>query len=169
MVNLAPIPCAARVPPRCKGRTKCPCECHAGLPAAIKALSSEIVAKTAPRVFQNPAQRHLKPTKIEPRGTHESPDATKSAQEAFQRHPRGAQKRPRARQESPRPAQQVPRSRPNLFKIGPGALQDLIFTRSWPKPLFRRPLGRVLLVFCVARWMVNMLRCAFRTTPASVL
>ena len=42
------IPCAAHVPPRCKEVTKCQCECHAGIPAAISASPSKMVAKTAP-------------------------------------------------------------------------------------------------------------------------
>ena len=111
------IPCAhsARTA-ALQGGTKCPCEWHAGLPAAMSALSSKIVAKTAPRALQNPGGRYLKPTKIEPGGTHESPDATKSAQHASKRRPRDAQ-------ECPKAAQKLPKSAPDAPKTGPGGSQ----------------------------------------------
>ena len=63
--------CAAHVPPRCKGRTKCQCECHAGIPAAMSASSTKIVAKTAPelenlaKMCENLIKMVPRPSKIE--------------------------------------------------------------------------------------------------------
>ena len=82
---------------------------------------------------------------------------------------RSAQESPRAAQERPRAGQEAFGRCRNFSKILLGALQILICTRSWPNCLFEKLSGRFLFVFCVMRWMASMLRCAFRTTPASVL
>ena len=152
-----------------QGGTKCPCECHAGLPAAIKALSSKIVAKTAPRALQNPAGRHPKPIKIEPGGTHENPDATKSAQHTL------------------KGAQVTPKSVPKLLKSCPRALQTRPRqAREAPKPLQNRArqaprrvlaatvLGRLVrkaprAFFCDFSRCARCLRPVFRSTKTVVL
>ncbi len=85
---------------------------------AVDRTWHEKVLKTASRSLQNPAGRYLKPTKIEPGGTHESPDATKSAQHASKRRPRDAQ-------ECPKAAQKLPKSAPDAPKKGPGDSQTL--------------------------------------------
>ena len=82
---------------------------------------------------------------------------------------RSAQESPRAARERPRAGQEAFGRRRNFSKILLGALQILICTRSWPNCLFEKLSGRFLFVFCVMRWMASMLRCAFRTAPASVL
>ena len=83
--------------------------CVPGLCAAINALSSKTLAKTAPRALQNPARRHPNRSKIDPGGTYESSDATKSAQEAAKTRPRAPKRRPRAPKSCPRAPQTRPR------------------------------------------------------------
>ena len=136
--------------------------------------------KHSSKALQKPAQHVSRPSKIEvgeglgrqnspkrrPRRGKRGPRASKkdprAAKEAPKRVPRAAQERPRAGQEA------LGRCR-NFSKILLGALQILICTRSWPNCLFEKLSGRFLFVFCVIRWMASMLRCAFRTTPASGL
>ena len=105
------------------------------------------------------AQEASETRKERPTSVQEGP---KSCLRSAQESPRAAQERPRAGQEA------LGRCR-NFSKILFGALQILICTRSWPNCLFEKLSGRFLFVFCVMRWMVSTLRCAFRTTPASVL
>ena len=70
------MPCAAHVPPRCRGGGKSVCESHAGLHAVINALHPKTEPKTASRAAQNVARRHPKPLKIEPGGTQAHPDVS---------------------------------------------------------------------------------------------
>ena len=112
------------------GRTKCPWECHAGIPAVINALSSKIAAKNAPRAVQNPVRSHPEPCKNQPGGTHGSPDATKSAREAVKRWPTNTLERPRIGQERPRQPQDRPRRRPNPSKNKPGEPHDAFLAGS---------------------------------------
>ena len=92
-----------------------------------------------------------------------------SVQEGAKSCLRSAQESPRAAQERPRAGQEAFGRCRNFSKILFGTLQILICTRSWPNCLFEKLSGRFLFVFCVMRWMASMLRCAFRTTPTSVL
>ena len=61
--------------------------------------------------------------KTPPKGAQERPRVP-------QERPRVPKSAPRAPQERPRAAQEAPGERPNLAKISPGALQDLIVVRS---------------------------------------
>ena len=113
--NLAPIPCAAHVPPRCRVRRKSVCEIHAGHRAAINALYPKIESKIVPELTrtwfggtQNPSKSSLeahKHTQMRPRGA--------------QGQPRGAQKTPRNAQETPKGSQEVAKSDPKNGKNAP--------------------------------------------------
>ena len=142
---MAPIPCAAHVPPRCRGRAKSVCESHAGLTAAIIALHPKTEFKTAPRAAQNVIQRHPKPMKIDPGGTQAPTDATKNRPRAAKRQPKHTQKRsrdgqerPRDGQEQPQNGQNMPRRPQGLSKIDPGTPQDVSWARFLQKRLFDR-------------------------------
>ena len=135
--NLAPIPCAAHVPPRCRVRRKSVCEIHAGHRAAINALYPKIESKTAPRADQNVVRRCPKPFKIQPGGTQAHPDATKRCPRAAKRCSKDTQERPRNAQEQPRGGQERPPKRHKRTQEVPRVLQN----RSWHVP--RRNLGRV--------------------------
>ncbi len=144
--------CAQRTYRRAAGgNRKAYCESHAGFRAAINALYPKTELKIKARSAENVARRHPKPLKIEPGGTQAHPDVTQRCPRAAKRHPKDTQRHPRGRQERPSAAQEAPNWRPNPSKIEPRALQEVIFRRSRQKPLFKRPWGRFLRVFCIAR------------------
>ena len=115
-LDFGSIPCAAHVPPRCKEVTKCQCECHAGIPAAISASPSKIVAKTAPELAKTQpggAQDHPKSSTEAPMRAQMRPRAPKKhpkgGQETAQRHPRESKSFPRASKLRRRQAQDAPK------------------------------------------------------------
>ena len=131
------IPCAAHVPPRCRGEKKNISKCKSAVPAAIKSIMyiRRVYAKCMPKPglapFQNPARTPPKPSKIEASGVHESQDAAQSSQE----HPRGGPKapktHPRAAKRRSRASQRLPRH--------PHEAPEVLRNRDWRAP--RRILG----------------------------
>ena len=162
MANLAPIPCAAHVPPRCRVRRKSACEIYAGHRAAINALYPKIESKTIPRADQNVVRRYPKPFKIQPGGTQAHPDATKNAQEQS----RGAQKTPRNAQETPKSSQEVaksdpkngknaPRGFPESSKVDSGTFPYASWVHFSQEPLFERLWDLISIDFRALRSSAN--------------
>ena len=116
------IPCAAHVPPRCKEVTKCQCECHAGIPAAMSASPSKMVAKTAPEL-----------AKTQPGGAQDSPKSSPEAPRKAQRRPRASKKRLKGDQEAAKRRPREPKSFPRAPKLRPRQAQEA------SKPLPNRP------------------------------
>ena len=120
------IPCAAHVPPRCKGRKKCQCKCTAGLPAAISASSSKIVAKTAQEL-----------SKSQPGGTQDLPKSSPEACMRAQMRPRAPKKHPRGAQEAARRRPREAKSSPRASKLRPRQAQETsksLQKRAWGAP-----------------------------------
>ena len=101
-----------------QGGMRCPCECHAGLPAGIKALSSKTIAKTVPEL-----------SKTQPGGTQ---DPLKSSPEALMRaqmRPRAPNLRLKGAQKTFKKAPKLPKRRLRAPKMPPRE------AREAPKPL----------------------------------
>ena len=163
MANLAPIPCAAHVPPRCRVRRKSVCEIHAGHRAAINALYPKIESKTGPRTDQNVVRRYPKPFKIQPGGHKHTQMRPRDAQE----QPRGAQKTPRNAQETPKGSQEVaksdpkngknaPRRFPESSKIDSGTFPDASWARFSQEPLFESLWDLISIDFRALRSSANL-------------
>ena len=70
------IPCAAHVPPRCRGKTKNVCESHAGLRAGITHCIRNPKPKSAHKLvksIQILVDSSPTPTKIQPKSTPDGP------------------------------------------------------------------------------------------------
>ena len=140
-----PIPRAAHVPSRCRGRRKAHVKAMQGFRAAINALypktqrktaswkSSDCtpknLPKTAPRASQFAAQDPPKPPKIEPWSVHGSPNVPKRCLRPAKRRPRAPKKRPRGAQEAPKSDQEPPKSAQKPAKRRPRGTQEC------PRPL----------------------------------
>ena len=118
--------------------------------------------------------------RIQPKSMKNRARAHLGQQLAAKRGPRAPKMRPRCAQEVAKSAQERPKSAQELPKRRPGDVQT--WQKSAPErsrtsfscALSRKPCpgscwADFLHVFCVARSMADMLRCAFCTTPASVL
>ena len=93
------IPCAAHVPPRCRGKTKNVCESHAGLRAGI----THCIRNPSPKLFPEQPKTWFG-------GTHSPLKSNLGAPWRTQMRPRGAQERPRGAQKTPRSARETPKS-----------------------------------------------------------
>ena len=118
------IPCAAHVPPRCKEVTKCQCECHAGIPAAMSASPSKMVAKTAPEL-----------AKTQPGGAQDHPKSSTEAPMRAQMRPRAPKKHPKGGQETAQRHPREPKSSPRASKL------RRIQAQEAPKPFQKRAWG----------------------------
>ena len=116
--------CALHVPPRCKGRTKCQCECCAGIPAAISASSSKMVAQPA-----------LELSKTQPGGAQDPPKSSAGAPWRAQMRPRAPKKHPKGGQETAQRHPRESKSSPRASKLRRRQAQEA------PKPLQKRAWG----------------------------
>ena len=146
MASYALILCAAHVPPRCKGRTKCACECHAGLPAGRTALSPKKVTKTAPSGFPNCIWRHPEPYKFELGGSKKG-----------QIRPRAPQRHGKGAQETTKSAQKLAKGAPDAPKTSLGSPKASRKTRlASSKSHFGRDCPQQA---CSRGWLLDFLGC----------
>ena len=162
MTNLAPIPCAAHVPPRCKGETKSRSKWRSVVTAFLKALCDEMrgVAKSTSKVPRKASQNSIgdapSPTKIEAWDVSGSPNATLKLHTAAQKQPRAPKKCSRAAQEGPKSGQERPRAQKGQpsdaqesAKRFQNPSQDAFLAQSSQEALLDRLKER----FCVVLWL----------------
>ena len=147
------IPCAAHVPPRCRGRKKSLSEFRYGFPAEIRApcksggRMSKFFPKTrrdapkwSPKWSQNPTQIDEKSSPSPSWAAVGSQEGPKSTKDAPKTRPRGGQERPRALQERPKSAPRAPKSAPRAPQERPKSTQERAKSaQERPKSAQERP------------------------------
>jgi hypothetical protein len=111
------IPCAAHVPPRCRGKTKNVCESHAGLRAGI----THCIRNPSPKLFPEQPKTWFGGTHSPLKSNLGAPWRTqmrpKRRARAAKRRPKDTQERPRDSQEQPRADQEHSKSSQNAPKM----------------------------------------------------